>query len=85
VFAEIAALADGCRFADCAHDSEPGCAVQAAIATGGLDPARLKRFRKLAAEEARNSRSLAERKARARSFGRMVKGIVKAKRARYET
>jgi ribosome biogenesis GTPase len=50
VFADIEALAAGCRFRDCRHESEPGCAVQAAIAAGTLDPERLAHQRKLAAE-----------------------------------
>jgi ribosome biogenesis GTPase len=50
VFAEITELATNCRFGDCAHDSEPDCAVQAAIASGALDPERLASYRKLLAE-----------------------------------
>lgn len=50
VFAEITALAEGCRFADCAHGDEPRCAVKAALETGALDPARWQSFQKLAAE-----------------------------------
>jgi ribosome biogenesis GTPase len=81
VFAGIVALARRCRFADCRHESEPGCAVLAAIESGELDAARVKRWRKLAAEEARNTESLAERHARVRAFGRMVKRIMKDKRS----
>jgi ribosome biogenesis GTPase len=84
VFADIAALASRCRFSDCAHDSEPGCAVQAALADGSIDPARLVRYRKLAREEARNSEALHERHARARAFGKMTRGIMKAKRERWD-
>jgi ribosome biogenesis GTPase len=84
VFAEVAALAAGCRFTDCRHETEPGCAVRAAIERGELDPGRLRRFRKLAAEEERNSASLHERRMRERGFGRMVKSIVKAKDRRWE-
>jgi ribosome biogenesis GTPase len=36
-FPEIAALAEGCRFADCGHSGEPGCAVEEALAAGSLD------------------------------------------------
>lgn len=84
VFADIAALARACRFADCRHDGEPGCAVAAAIASGRLDPARLVRQRKLLAEEARNRESLAERRERGRAFGRMHKEVQKLKRRRYD-
>src|SRR5579863_2486531 len=51
-FAEIAELAGECRFADCGHDTEPGCAVTAAIETGELDPRRLASYRKLEREAA---------------------------------
>jgi ribosome biogenesis GTPase len=49
-FADIAALAANCRFSDCGHDSEPGCAVQEAIRSGELDVERLSSFRKLEKE-----------------------------------
>ncbi len=49
-FDDVAVLAATCRFNDCEHDSEPGCAVQAAIATGGLPPERLASYRKLERE-----------------------------------
>jgi ribosome biogenesis GTPase len=49
-FDDIERLARQCRFGDCLHDSEPRCAVQAAIAAGSLDPARLDNYRKLQRE-----------------------------------
>lgn len=49
-FADIHALASGCHFRDCRHDTEPRCAVAAAAEHGGLDPARLDSFRKLQRE-----------------------------------
>jgi ribosome biogenesis GTPase / thiamine phosphate phosphatase len=51
VFAEIDALAGECRFGDCRHEGEPGCAVQAALDAGTLDPARLENRRKLMREQ----------------------------------
>jgi len=51
VFADIDALARQCRFGDCRHDGEPGCAVQAALEAGTLDPARLENRRKLLREQ----------------------------------
>jgi ribosome biogenesis GTPase len=49
-FADIAELAAACRFSDCAHDSEPDCAVQEALETGELDPGRWSSYRKLQRE-----------------------------------
>jgi len=50
-FADVEELAAGCRFSDCRHETEPGCAVRAAIAAGDLDPARLTHQRKLEGEQ----------------------------------
>ncbi len=50
VFEDVAAIAEGCRFRDCAHEDEPGCAVRAAVEAGRLDPARLESLHKLEAE-----------------------------------
>lgn len=49
-FADVSALTILCRFSDCAHGSEPGCAVQTAISEGDLDPARWAAFLKLGRE-----------------------------------
>ena len=51
-FADVFDLADRCRFRDCKHEDEPGCAVQASIAAGTLDPRRLASMKRLVAEEA---------------------------------
>ena len=51
-FSEIEALSAACRFRNCTHTSEPGCAVQAAIAAGELDLERCLSYQKLAAESA---------------------------------
>lgn len=75
VFDDIVALARACRFSDCTHAAEPGCAIRAAIAEERLDPQRFARWRKLAAEDAFNSASLAERRARDRAFGKMVRAV----------
>jgi ribosome biogenesis GTPase len=80
VFSDIAELASGCRFSDCAHDTEPGCAITAALEAGTLDPARLARWRRLRAEDAFNSATIAERRSRDKRFGKMVKTIMKDKR-----
>jgi len=79
-FADIAELAAGCRFADCGHDAEPGCAVTAAIATGELPADRLASYRKLLREVAAAERLRDPAKAR-RSKQRW-KAIHMAMRAR---
>lgn len=50
VFEDISALARRCRFRDCTHTSEPGCAVRDALDQGLVDPSRWESFRKLGAE-----------------------------------
>ncbi len=71
-FADVFDLMDHCRFRDCKHDQEPGCAVRAAIADGRLDPVRLRSLERLVAEEAaleeeqREQLRLADRRGRPR-------------------
>ena len=52
-FSDVEALAEECRFHDCAHESEPGCAVQEAVASGTLPERRLHSYRKLLRENQR--------------------------------
>jgi ribosome biogenesis GTPase len=61
-FEDVATLAAHCRFVDCEHQTEPGCAVQSALSEGQLELERLQQYRKLRREEARNSTSLSERR-----------------------
>lgn len=82
VFEDLEDLAAQCRFNDCAHESEPGCAIQSAIADGSIDAKRLKRWRKLVNEEERNSETIAEARARDKGFGKMVKGAMAQKKGR---
>jgi ribosome biogenesis GTPase len=80
-FDDVAALAEGCRFADCSHTSEPGCAVQAAIAGGVLAADRLEHYRQLQREAA-----FAERKhdkAAAAEHKKHWKQITAAQKALY--
>jgi ribosome biogenesis GTPase len=79
-FADVHALAGACRFADCAHDREPGCAVRAAIEDGELPAERLRALRRLerearAAEERRDGPGRAARRARERKFERLYKEV----------
>jgi ribosome biogenesis GTPase / thiamine phosphate phosphatase len=71
VFADLEALAADCRFADCRHESEPGCAVRTALAAGELSPRRLDSWRRLRRELAwqarrRDARLAAEAKSQTR-------------------
>ncbi len=50
-FADIDSLATQCRFGDCRHEAEPGCAVLAALSAGTLDPARVENRRKILREQ----------------------------------
>lgn len=64
VFSEIEEYAEQCRFHDCAHEAEPGCAVLAALESGELPDRRLESYRKLLRE---NQRIVAKTDARLRS------------------
>ena len=83
-FEDIEALSARCRFGNCQHEREPGCALLEAIEQGQLEPARLQRWRKLLAEDRFNSASLAERRSKDRAFGKMVKRVLKEDRSRRE-
>ena len=78
VFPEIEELAGSCRFGDCAHDTEPGCAVLAAIEDGSLTERRLESYRKLLREAAYqerrgNARLMAEERAKWRSLSKQMR------------
>jgi ribosome biogenesis GTPase len=62
-FSDIEALAEQCRFRDCKHQREPGCAVRAAIEAGKLDPRRFANFLKLSDEVAVAAGKAANRRA----------------------
>jgi ribosome biogenesis GTPase len=64
VFDDVTAVALACRFANCTHVDEPGCAIRTAMTEGSLDAARVQRWRKLAQEDAENSGTAAVRRAR---------------------
>ena len=77
-FTDVADLAAACRFADCAHEREPGCAVQAALAGGSLDEERLESYRKLQRELRHlelkaDPRALAEARRERRRFARSLR------------
>jgi ribosome biogenesis GTPase len=79
LFDDIESLAAECKFSNCAHDTEPGCAIKSALADGTLDQARYERWLKLRREDQYNSESIAAARARQKSFGRMVKEATSSK------
>jgi ribosome biogenesis GTPase len=80
VFPDIEALAAGCRFRDCSHDQEPGCAVKQAVAEGGVETARYDSFLKLqrerrAADRRQDERALLEEKRQSKVIGKALKSM----------
>ena len=83
-FGDIDELAGGCRFRDCSHRTEPGCAVRAAVEAGGIPPERLESYYKLAAEQDHQSRKLdvraqIETKRQGKIGAKLIRNITKEK------
>ncbi|MFI6245607.1 ribosome small subunit-dependent GTPase A [Streptomyces sp. NPDC051016] len=88
VFTEIEELAEGCRFSDCGHESEPGCAVRRAVEAGELPVRRLESYRKLMRENQwivakTDARLRAEIKKDWKKRGAEGKAAMEAKRGRW--
>ena len=80
-FSDVFDLMDHCRFRDCKHDREPGCAVQQAISSGDLDPVRLHALEKLIEEEAALEE---EQRAREKAADRRAGGKKKPEASEYD-
>jgi ribosome biogenesis GTPase len=80
VFSDIEAMAQQCRFRDCAHQGDEGCAVSAAIERGDLDERRLASYRKLQREAIHAARTVRQRRESERNFSRTVKSVLRKKR-----
>jgi ribosome biogenesis GTPase len=76
-FDEIASLSAQCRFADCRHGDEPGCAVRAAMDRGGLTGERYAHYLKLRKESEFNALSSLDKRRKDKAFGRFVKTVKK--------
>lgn len=85
LFDDILQLAGQCRFRDCSHQGDAGCAVEAAIETGQMESRRLVSYLKLQSEQARNSTSLAERRERERNTGQFYKRVIAEKKRRRDS
>jgi ribosome biogenesis GTPase len=79
-FADIDSLAAECRFRDCKHHHEAGCAVRSAIENGRLDARRLESYLKLAREAARAASPAWQRKLVNKQFGRIARAAQKRRR-----
>jgi ribosome biogenesis GTPase len=83
-FSDIQAYSLSCRFANCTHTSEPGCAIRSAIAQGELDSAHLQNYLKLKKESEFHEMSHLEKRKKDRSFGKFVRSVIKANGRRNE-
>jgi ribosome biogenesis GTPase len=75
LFEEIEAVARDCRFNDCRHQGEAGCAVAVAAENGKLDPRRLANYLKLLAEQERATETLVEKRRKDKNLGKMYKRV----------
>ncbi len=76
-FEEFAALAADCRYANCSHEREPGCAVRAAVKSGELSKDRYHSFIKLKKESEYNEMSYLEKRKKDKAFGKFIKSAKK--------
>lgn len=83
-FAAIGRLAAGCRYRDCRHADEPGCAVQAAVAAGQLEAGPLDQWRRLQQESAFHALSQVEKRHKDRAFGRFLQVAKKDRRGGHD-
>jgi len=79
-YQEILELSLKCRFPDCKHVNEIGCAVLDALSKGKIDNGSLENFRKITREQAIYNATIAEKRERDKKFGKMCKNIMKEKR-----
>jgi len=76
-YLDIAAFSAHCRFRDCMHTSEPGCAVRKALETGEIDAGHYENFVKLRSESGHSQLSPAEKRKKDKDFGRLIKSAKK--------
>jgi ribosome biogenesis GTPase len=80
VFAEIEYLSKDCKFTDCSHHSEPGCAVLAAVKAGTLSESKYENYFKLKKESDYYAMTISEKIVKDRSFGKIVKAYKELKK-----
>ncbi|MBU0689725.1 MAG: ribosome small subunit-dependent GTPase A [Gammaproteobacteria bacterium] len=79
-FADIKSLSSQCRFSDCSHNNEPGCAIRKAIDKGELNAAHYQSFLKLKAESDFNEMSYMDKRKKDKAFGKMIRTVLKDKK-----
>ena len=78
-FSEIQALSQNCKFGNCSHTNEKGCAILAAINSGELSEQRFKNYLKMKRESAFNEMSYSEKRKKDKDFGKLIKSVMKDK------
>jgi ribosome biogenesis GTPase len=78
-FAEIVELSRKCKFNNCSHTNEKGCAILSAIEVGEMSPQRFQNYLKMKHESAFNDLSYFEKRKKEKDFGRMIKSTLKGK------
>ncbi len=82
-FSEILELAQHCKYGNCSHTSEKGCAILAAIKEGELAEQRYKNYLKMKNESAFYEMSYSEKRKKDKAFGKLIKTTMKSKNRRY--
>jgi ribosome biogenesis GTPase len=82
LFEDVHQIIAACKFSDCKHETEPGCAVRSALESGVLDKRRYQSFLKLDEEQTRNAQTLAQRHERDKKTGKLYKTIIAEKKRR---
>ena len=82
-FSEISELSHACRFGDCSHINEKGCAVLAAIEDGVLDKKRYDNYLKMRKESSFYEMTYSEKRKKDKNFGKLIKSTLKGKKKRY--
>jgi ribosome biogenesis GTPase len=80
-FTEIMELATQCRFKNCAHEKEKGCAVLAALESGTISEKRYQNYIKMKKESDYHEMSYLEKRQRDRDFGKFIKSVMKHKKS----
>jgi len=80
-FAEILELSGQCKFKNCAHSNEKGCAIAAAIDDGSLSEKRFGNYQAMQRESRFNEMSYLQKRQKDKQFGKMIKSVMQHKKA----